>query len=277
MVSLDVFVADALEGRAANAIVLNRNAAWTLDVTHSLASVPGVRAAIWGDFDDDGLADVVLCRESGGTTMWRQESAGRFGPLAAPQGVRLPDTDIVDGAAFDADHDGDLDLWLVNGSGPSVLLNNDGGLRFRAIADLAGVGGDGRPARSLAVADLDGDRDTDVMVIKATPPHDVFLNDRVWTYRRDPGAADLVAAPISALIAGDLDADGDIELYSASRGWHRALASGCRWRVACRARCAVGGLAPTPSSRWPTPMATAGSSCWRRRRPGGASTRWRRV
>ncbi len=240
--SLDVFVTDALEGSAANAIVLNRNATWTLDVTHSLASVPGVRAAIWGDFDDDGLADVVLCRESGGTTMWRQESAGRFGPLAAPQGVRLPDTDIVDGAAFDADHDGDLDLWLVNGSGPSVLLNNDGGLRFRAIADLAGVGGDGRPARSLAVADLDGDRDTDVMVIKATPPHDVFLNDRVWTYRRDPGAADLVATPISALIAGDLDADGDIELYSASEDgiarWRRDV--GGVWRAEPVARSAVG-------------------------------------
>ena len=240
--SLDVFVTDALEGRAANGIVLNRNATWTLDVTHSLASVPGVRAAIWGDFDDDGLADVVFCRESGGTMMWRQVSAGRFGPLAAPQGVRLPDTDIVDGAAFDADHDGDLDLWLVNGSGPSVLLNNDGGLRFRAIADLAGVGGDGRPARSLAVADLDGDRDTDVMVIKATPPHDVFLNDRVWTYRRDPGAADLVATPISALIAGDLDADGDIELYSASEDgiarWRRDV--GGVWRAEPVARSAAG-------------------------------------
>ena len=231
---LDLFVADAVEGTAANAVLLGTSGGeWALDGSHALATVSGVRAAIWGDFDDDGLADVVLGRGSGETTMWRQAPPGRFAAVSAPLGVRLPGTDIVDGAAFDADHDGDLDLWLVNGSGPSLLLNNDGGLRFRAIADLAGVGGDSRPARSLAVADLDGDRDTDVMVIKASPPHDVFLNDRVWSYRRDPGAAGLAAASITALIAGDLDADGDPELYSAGvegiTRWRRDAAA--VWRA----------------------------------------------
>lgn len=237
---LDLFIADALEGPAGNAVLLSTSdGGWALDNAHALAPVAGVRAAIWGDFDDDGLADVVLCRGSGESAMWRQASPGRFAAVSAPLGVRLPGTDIVDGAAFDADHDGDLDLWLVAGSGPSVLLNNDGGLRFRAISDLAGVAGDSRTARSLAIADLDGDRDADVMVIKATPPHDVFLNDRVWSYRRDPGAADLVAASITALIAGDLDADGDPELYSAGgqgiTRWRRDGAGVWRAGIVARA------------------------------------------
>lgn len=245
---LDLFIADALDGAAVNAVLLSTaDGGWAIDDTHALASVPGVRAAIWGDFDDDGLADVVLCRGSGGTTMWRQQTPGHFAAVSSPLGIRLPGTDIVDGAAFDADHDGDLDLWLVNGSGPSVLLNNDGDLRFRAIADLAGVGGDGRPARSLAVADLDGDRDADVMVIKAAPPHDVFLNDRVWSYRRDPGAVDLAAASITALIAGDLDADGDPELYSAGgegiTRWRRDAAGVWRAEIIERTAAAATQLA----------------------------------
>jgi hypothetical protein len=242
---LDLFVADALDGPSANAVLLSTNdGGWTLDDTHALARVSGVRAAIWGDFDDDGLADVVLCRGAGETAMWRQAPAGRFAAVGAPNGVRVADADIIDGAAFDADHDGDLDLWLVNEAGPSLLLNNDGDLRFRAIAGLAGVAGDGRPARSLAVADLDGDRDADVMVIKAAPPHDVFLNDRVWSYRRDPGAAELAAASMTALIAGDLDADGDPELYSAGGSgitrWRRD--SGGEWRAAIVGRGAAGGI-----------------------------------
>jgi hypothetical protein len=94
------------------------------------------------------------------------------------------------------------------------LLNNDGDGRFRSIGELAGIAGDGRPSRGLAVAELDGDRDADVMVIKASPPHDVFLNDRVWSYRRDGGAADLSGAPVAAAMAADLDADGDSEIYT---------------------------------------------------------------
>ena len=267
---LDLFIADALEGAAVNAVLVSANdPEWTLDGRHALATVPGVRTAIWGDFDDDGLADVVLCRGSGGTSLWRQESAGRFSALATPYGVRLPGTDIIDGAAFDADHDGDLDLWLVNRSGPSVLLNNDGDLRFRAITDFAGVGGDSRPGRGLAVADLDGDRDTDVMVIKEAPPHDVFLNDRVWAYRRDPGAADLAAAPITALIAADLDADGDTELYSAGRDgiarWRRD--AGGVWRADPIARSTSGAdaglaLADTNGDGRLELLATSGSG-WR--------------
>jgi len=232
--ALDIFIADALLGRAANAVLLRRGERWEVDLQHPLALVADVRAAIWADLDDNGLVDVVLCRPSGGTAIWRQAAGGRWSAAADLVSGTLPrGTDVVDGAAFDADHDGDLDLWLVNAAGPHVLLNNDGDGRFRSIGDLAGVAGDGRPSRGLAVADFDGDRDADVMVIKAEPPHDVFLNDRVWTYRPDSRAAALSAAPVSAAVIGDLDADGESEIYTQGpRGlerWRRGDAGD--WRA----------------------------------------------
>lgn len=218
---LDMFVVDAMEG-GANAVLMGGGAGYTFAANHPLAAMTGVRAALWGDLDDDGLVDVVLCRPNGGTRIWRQTSAGQWSDITSASGVRLPRTNFVDGAVFDADHDGDLDIWLVNAAGPNELLNNDGGLRFRAIGVQAGVSGDGRPSIGLAVADLDNDRDADVMVLKAAPPHDVFLNGRVWEYRRDERAGELAAATLSALVAGDLDADGDTELYTASdRGIER--------------------------------------------------------
>ncbi len=220
--TLDLFLAGAIDGPAPNAVVMKRGQRYALDRAHPLARVGNVRAALWGDLDDDGLIDVVLCRPAGGTQIWKQSPAGRWVDATAASGVRFARTDIVDGAVLDADHDGDLDIWLVNAAGPNELLNNDGGGRFRAIGTTAGIAGDGRPSVGIAVADLDHDRDTDVIVLKASPPHDVFLNGRVWEYRRDAQAANLAAAPASALVAGDFDADGDVELYtSGTRGIER--------------------------------------------------------
>ena len=219
---LDIFIADAMEGHRPNAVFMGRGSEFSLDVSHPLAPIADVRAALWGDLDDDGLVDVVLCLPNGATRIWRQASPGQWVDVTAASGVRLPRTNFVDGAVFDADHDGDLDIWLVNAAGPNELLNNDGGLRFRAIGAQAGVGGDGQPSLGLAVADLDNDRDADVIVIKAAPPHDIFLNGRVWDYRRDERAADLASASVSAVVAADFDADGDTELYTAGdRGIER--------------------------------------------------------
>ncbi|HJU44977.1 MAG TPA: FG-GAP-like repeat-containing protein [Vicinamibacterales bacterium] len=243
--ALDVFIADAVEGVAPNAVLVRRDSRYVVDALHPLARVPGVRAALWGDLDDDGLVDVVLCRAAGGTQIWKQSPAGRWTDVTASTGIRLARTDIVDGAVFDADHDGDLDIWLVNAAGPNELLNNDGGGRFRAIGRTAAVAGDGRPSRGVAVADLDNDRDTDVIVIKDTPPHDIFLNGRVWEYRRDDKAAALASVPFTALVAGDFDANGEAELYTAgargSEQWRRDESG--TWRAAPVAPAAPAALA----------------------------------
>jgi hypothetical protein len=231
--ALDLFIAGAIEGRTPNAVLLRRGQGFVLDASHPLAAVTEVRAALWGDLDDDGYVDVVLCRPAGGTEVWQQAAAGRWRNATAATAIRLPRTGIVDGAMFDADHDGDLDIWLISGSGPNELLNNDGNFRFRAIGAQAGIAGDGRPSRGLAIADLDGDRDADVIVVKAAPPHDVFINDRGWVYHRDDQAVALASEPITSLIAGDADADGEIELYSSGgaglRQWRRQRDG--RWRA----------------------------------------------
>ena len=115
----DRFIAGAIDGPDPNAVVLKRGQRYALDRAHPLARVGNVRAALWGDLDDDGLIDVVLCRTAGGTQIWKQSPAGRWLDATAASGVRFARTDIVDGAVLDADHDGDLDIWLVNAAGPN--------------------------------------------------------------------------------------------------------------------------------------------------------------
>jgi hypothetical protein len=211
---VDLFLADAVAGRHPNVVVFGGSDTRMFELAHPLSSVRSVRSALWGDIDDDGLVDVVLLR-SGATAIWRQSPAGQWRDVTASMRAATPDVDAVDGALFDADHDGDLDIWLVNARGPNELLNNNGDGTFRRIAAQAGLGGDRRPSRGVAVADLDGDRDHDIVVLKASPPHEVFLNDRVWAYRPAAGFDAFKAADVSAAIVADADADGQVELYTA--------------------------------------------------------------
>ena len=173
----------------------------------------GIRAALWGDYDNDGLIDLYLCR-NGTNRLWRQSSPGTWEDVTATTGTSGGELNTVAGRMFDADHDGDLDIFLVNADGPNELLNNNLDGTFRPIAAAQGIAGDGGPSRGLVVADLDADRDLDLVVINDQPPHEVYLNDRLWTYRAASGIDAFLSEPALAAVTRDLDTDGYPEIYS---------------------------------------------------------------
>jgi Tfp pilus assembly protein PilF len=232
---IDLFVAGAIEdgGVRKNAVLLNRGpAGFTLDLAHPLAAVPDVNAALWGDYDNDGLTDVYLCRR-GANQLWRQTAAGSWSNVTTAARADGGGGNTIDGAMVDADHDGDLDLLLLKSDGPTELLNNNGDGTFRPLGARIGLGA--APARGVVVADLDADRDADIIVIAASTSHQVLVNDRTWQYHRGEGFDRFVSTPMAAAVAGDLDADGRVELYTsgadgisqwtrgASSAWERRL------------------------------------------------------
>ena len=213
--SLDLFLANVLEGDGLHNLMLRRqpDGGWLAVLDHPLASVPLVNAAVWGDFDNDGRVDVYLCRR-GANQLWQQVESERWMDVTETTQTSGGSADTVDCAFFDADHDGDLDLFLVNADGHNELLNNNLDGTFRPLASGQGLTGNGRASRAVLPADLDGDRDTDIIVIHAQPPHEVFLNDRLWAYHRAAGFDAFRATPALAALAADRNADGHSELYT---------------------------------------------------------------
>ena len=205
---LDVFVA----GRDHNLILRgDGEGGFAALPEHPLAAVSHTLAAVFGDYDNDGRTDAYLLRH-GANRLFRRTASG-WVDVTDATGTGADERESVDGAFVDADHDGDLDLWVTNADGPDALLNNNGDGSFRDIAPERDIAGD-RPSREVWPADLDQDRDVDLALLSEQPPHPIHVNDRLWTYRHAqdwPGFREHAAL---AMAVGDLDADGWPELYT---------------------------------------------------------------
>lgn len=122
--------------------------------------------AAWGDVDGDGWPDLYLVQGAGREGMdplpnrlLRNTGEGRFEDVTAASGTG--DAGAGMGALFfDAEGDGDLDLYVAN-YGADALYRNDGGGRFTRVADFDG--GD-RWSASICAADVDRDGDLDLYV-----------------------------------------------------------------------------------------------------------------
>ena len=202
------------------------------------AAARGVVAALWGDIDNDGIVDVVFCGAEG-PVYWRQ----------APPGIWTKDRVLSEdpcngGAIADADHDGDLDILAIGPAGNELFSNNRDGT-FRRLATEMGLSKSNH-GRQAHFADLDGDRDLDILVVNAVPPHDIWQNDRTWSYRPMSGLRDLRHTPLAAATVGDVDADGHREIYGLAGDGEllRWTYDGTAWKRTSVAPAETGSTAP---------------------------------
>ena len=126
-----------------------------------LRAAGGGRGVAVGDVNGDGRPDLVFPAAAPESTALFLGTAGSgFARRDLPA---FPGGSAYGAVLFDADNDGDLDLYLA-GSGQALLLN-DGKGTFADAGPSAGLAAipvkDGRGA---AAADLDGDGDLDLVV-----------------------------------------------------------------------------------------------------------------
>ncbi len=154
------------------------------------------------------------------------EHRNPYGPVTAFEEMgAVMQRNMGNGAAVgDYDDDGDLDVYLLSNAGhPARLFRNDlesGELRFRDVTEEAGVSDDGL-GRVAHLADLDGDRDLDLLVLNdhdgegVLPPSRLFRNDGDGTFTdvSEKSGLQFVSFLIGGASLADYDRDGDLDVY----------------------------------------------------------------
>ena len=162
-----------------------------------------------GDFDNDDVPDLFIACTSGDHLL-KGKGDGTFSDITREVGLEATTVPSRSALFLDADHDGDLDLFVCK-AGANQLWNNNGDGTFTNIAVQAGVAcADGGSVLVLP-GDLDGDRDLDLVILRQGQPTKVFVNELLGRYRE----ADLRGLDIRGDAGGalqDFNGDGLLDL-----------------------------------------------------------------
>jgi len=183
------------------------------------------------DVNGDGLEDVYVGGARSQAGQLFLQTKGGFEPSSSSTWENDKNHEDVAAEFFDADNDGDIDLYVVSGSyefqnnskdlSDRLYINDGKGLYTRAKASLRGTEFSGG---CVAASDYDGDGDQDLFVgARVIPgrypqaPRSVLLenNQGEFTSVSDGNAAAAIqTAMVSSAIWSDYDKDGDPDLIT---------------------------------------------------------------
>lgn len=193
-------------------------------------------ASVWADYDGDGDTDAFLCRW-GRQKLMRNEGGLRFRDVSSEAGLGLRLNS--NGATwFDADRDGDLDLYVTayfrddvdlwnltttrimhesfefaQNGGKNRLFENQGDGTFVDVTDRAGVGST-RWTLAVVAADLDSDGWQDLYLANDYGPEEYYRNrgDGTFELARGVGLEESSKSGMSAAL-GDFAGEGTLGVY----------------------------------------------------------------
>ena len=179
-------------------------------------SADAAKSVFAADLDGDGDIDLLSASINDDKVAWYEnmDGAGTYGPEQVISTLAANAQSVF---AVDVDGDGDTDVLSASAGDDTIAwYENTNGLGAFGPPRVVTTGADG--AFSVFAADIDGDGDFDVLSAS-------LFDDKVAWYENTDGAGAFGPQQVittsadgaGSVHAADLDADGDIDVLSASR------------------------------------------------------------
>jgi len=194
---------------------------------------------------------LAACRDAAVDTSWHNETGHRWRALDVAAKGRagfellnarvtglthqndiddergLANRGLLDGAGVaigDVNADGRPDLLLASIEKPAALYRNDGGFRFTDITAESGLDFRAVASTSVVMADVDGDRDLDLIVGTFGGPVKLYLNDGAAHFTDGTATSGLSGGyNATTMTLADVDGNGSLDLYVATYKTNNAL------------------------------------------------------
>jgi enediyne biosynthesis protein E4 len=139
----------------------------------------------------------------------------------------LANRGLLDGAGValgDVDGDGRTDVVLASEEQPAALYHNDGEFHFTDVTKERGLDFTGLATTSVVLADVDGDRDLDLLAGTFGGPVLLFLNDGRGHFTNATPASGLSGGyNATTMTLADVDGNGSLDLYVGTYKTRNAL------------------------------------------------------
>ena len=182
----------------------------TATAAASLGGIAPPLTCAVGDYDNDEAPDLLVVTAAG-NHLFRGSPDGTFTETTSLLPLLAAAGPTRSALWFDADHDGDLDLILCHRDRTVQLVRNNADGTFTDGSDGLDLGDAGTGAVLALPGDIDGDRDHDLILLRADAPAAFLLNDLSGRFRSAPGEVSAIRGDLGGTLQ-DFDGDGHLDL-----------------------------------------------------------------
>ncbi|MEZ6046648.1 MAG: VCBS repeat-containing protein [Planctomycetaceae bacterium] len=189
-------------------IFLNNGEGEFNSLFQSITTNEAIRGMAVGDLNGDQILDIYISGETK-DSIWAHQSGEEFIEISSHTAGEHT-ADVVLG---DLDGDGDLDAYTAaqTSSMKDLIWLNDGSGNMTPSVGGLGTFSTTPPKKDLALGDVDGDGDLDVIVSQASMPNQIWLNQGDATYLKGQTITP-ANSTVKTNLFRDLDNDNDLDL-----------------------------------------------------------------